>query len=284
VSQLGRAFLYIHLLPRSVRLSPGFDEMTIRVEPVQWEDIPALAKISNDTMQDDRHTQLKVQSKVPYQMGEVATECLNMWMPKENLVCTKAVDTETGEILGGMYWGFAGCEKNEIPRTDPGPRPASPAVEIENQDSSESLEKEEGIKQLEQRTNEDMKKRQGLLMSPGTKCMFILMFMVSPIHQGKGVGSALLKWGTDVADQIGTFIWVHSSERAWKVFQSRGFEVAYTLDIDLDEYAPFPPAKGVGKEDGTWGRYVFRYMKRLPLAGFRMNSRFAEKASSDCNE
>lgn len=238
----------------------------ISVEPVQWDDIPALAKISGDSMKGDRNTELKAQGRVPYRMEDVTIECLNMWLPKQNLVCTKAVDTETGEILGGCYWGFAAFETENIPRSDPGPKPSSLTAESEASEKKENAQdKEEGIKRLEQLTDDDRKLRQNQMMPPGAKCMFILMFMVSPLHQSKGVGSALLKWGTDVADRNGVYAWVHSSDRAWKVFQKHGFQPLYTLDVDLDEYAPFPPAEDE-RGDGKWGRYVFRYMKRLPLS------------------
>jgi GNAT superfamily N-acetyltransferase len=234
----------------------------LSIESVRWEDIPALAKIGNDAMKGDRNTELKAQSRVPFRMGEVVVDCLNMWLLKENIVCTKAVDTETGEILGGINWGFSVFDKNDISRNDPGPKPSS-STEPEKMEILK--EKEAGIKRLEELTNSDMKLRQGQLMPPGTKCMFILMFMVSPLHQRKGVGSALLKWGTDIADRHSVYTWVHSSDGAWRVFQKHGFETIYTLDVDLDEYAPFPPVEGRGI-DGRWGQYIFRYMKRLPLS------------------
>lgn len=98
------------------------------------------------------------------------------------------------------------------------------------------------------------------LMPPNTKCIFITTLSVSPTHQNRGISSALLKWGTSIADATNVFIWVHSSEGAWGMYTKSGFEVVGMLEVDLDEYAPSPPEDGTDK----WGHYVWRYMKYLP--------------------
>jgi hypothetical protein len=77
-----------------------------------------------------------------------------------------------------------------------------------------------------------------------------------------GVGSALIQYGNNIADTLGLFMWVHSSDQAWRAYAKFGFKVVGELDVDLDEYAPSPPEdEGMG---GMWGRYVIRYMERLP--------------------
>jgi ribosomal protein S18 acetylase RimI-like enzyme len=124
------------------------------------------------------------------------------------------------------------------------------------------MERDDPIARLEAHTNASMKEWMEILMPPGTKCMYICTLTVSPKYQGRGVGSALLKHGTGIADRFGIFAWVHSSddESAWKLYEKFSFQTQGALDVDLDEYAPAPPPEG----DSAWGRYVFRYMKRLP--------------------
>jgi GNAT superfamily N-acetyltransferase len=100
------------------------------------------------------------------------------------------------------------------------------------------------------------------LMPEGTRCMFVASFHVDPKYQRRGIGSALLKWGTDVADERGIFIWVHSSEAGVKAYEKAGFEPIGSLDIDLDEYAPRPPPEEVGGD--IWGHYVLTYLKYIP--------------------
>ena len=128
------------------------------------------------------------------------------------------------------------------------------------------MEEDEKITRLHKLEDEDMQRWQDTFMPPGsnTQCMIILGLSVDPKHQRKGVGSALLKWGADRADELGVFTWVHSSEMAWKAYEKAGFEVQGTLDLDLDEWAPRPPPVEEEGEGAKWGRYVCRYMKRLP--------------------
>ena len=143
--------------------------------------------------------------------------------------------------------------KDEIARPD----------KAEEEEEDEEEERGDSVNQLEEMTDADMKHWMETLMPPGTKCMFVVSLSVSPEFQGRGVGSGLLKWGTDTADKFGVFIWVHSSESAWTTYAKHDFEVVGTLDVDLDAWAPRPPPKEEG-EGAVWGHYVFRYMKRPP--------------------
>lgn len=71
--------------------------------------------------------------------------------------------------------------------------------------------------------------------------MFVVSLAVSPLHYRSGVGTALLEYGTKMADKKCVFIWVHSSMGAVKSYESVGFKRVGSLDMDLDEYAPRPP-------------------------------------------
>jgi GNAT superfamily N-acetyltransferase len=80
---------------------------------------------------------------------------------------------------------------------------------------------------------------------------------VLPEYQSKGVGSKLIKWGTDYADENDASMWIHlaDTEAGPKAFEKAGFKVATTLRINLDEWT-------VVEEKGKWGVYTFRYMRR----------------------
>ena len=116
------------------------------------------------------------------------------------------------------------------------------------------------IKELEDRTNVSMISWQSILMPTGTKCLYIIAIAVLPSHQGRGIGRSLIQWGTKLADEKGVFCWVHSSNAGWRVFEKEGFGEVGRLEVDLDEYAE--GLRNEGREDGRWGFYVFRYMKR----------------------
>ncbi|KAI0484942.1 hypothetical protein GGR56DRAFT_669447 [Xylariaceae sp. FL0804] len=105
----------------------------------------------------------------------------------------------------------------------------------------------------------------------GTECLYVGGLCVDPPHGGRGVGSALLRWGTARADRAGVFCWVHSSEAGWPTFARHGFEVVDRLTVDLDEWAA-PRRRRRSSEGGevaeekraVWGEYTFRYMVRQP--------------------
>jgi len=236
--------------------SPSFS-----IKPATYEDVPALAKIWNDSFEVDRHTQMKNQGKVPYDMEKLGKSQIPKWLSSRTCVILKAVDDETGESIGWVAWGFRGLE-NEMPiAVSPEEDEACGKKEEESEPETEqSDDREESIKKLGELTDQDRKNWTEKLMPLGTKCMFVTTLSIAPAYQKRGVGSALLEWGIDVADKNDAFIWVHSSEGAWGMYAKSGFEIVGTLDVDLDEYAVRAPDDGTEK----WGHYVFRYMKYLP--------------------
>jgi len=193
----------------------------------------------------------------------------------------KAV-TSDGETVGWAAWAFVGFE---------GPTTAISAVEQETAHTASEVEKGERNHQEQEQeeetktekvpsapetetqknntkiaalgalTNASMQEWQYKLMPPGTKCMVLVAVPVHPAYQRRGIGSSLISWGTRIADREGAFCWVHSSDGGFGAFEKSGFEEVGRLSVDLDEFAE----EGVGneeREDGRWGMYVFRYMRR----------------------
>lgn len=167
-----------------------------------------------------------------------------------------------------MWLRISWIRKEEIPKTapidEPLPTPETEAVEksIEALDTIED-EEDDIIKREMEMTEADMNHWMAKLMPPGTKCMYLIGLNVAPQYQRQGIGQAMLKWGADTADKFGVFVWVHSSEGAWKTYEKAGYEVIGCLNIDLDAWAPAPPPAEEG-DGAIWGHYVLRYMKRLP--------------------
>lgn len=128
--------------------------------------------------------------------------------------------------------------------------------------------------QLDAYTSADLQTFMTTLMPPGARCMYIVSIVVHPDHQGKSVGRALIRRGTDRADIEGVCCWVHASEAGASMFKKCGFEEIRRLHLDLDEWnwmGTVPP--GDQKENilieggmSKWGKYVFRYMLRRPAA------------------
>ncbi|KAF2646840.1 acyl-CoA N-acyltransferase [Massarina eburnea CBS 473.64] len=262
--------------------------LSISITPLNYADIPACASITADAFSTDPHTIVKQLGSKPFDMYKVSIDGFLSTLHRRNCVYVKAVDNSTGEIVGHAGWGFRGVEESKIPWA--GPTDSQPLEkdakhelrerEIEARGSGENEGDEvvkaeswdtSGIDRLHALEDTDMQHMMAVLMPEGTSCMYILGLIISPSHQSLGVGSALIQHGAAIADKLGLFTWVHSSNQAWRAYSKFGFEVVSTLDVDLDQYAPRSPRMGEcvmrdngGKEGGNWGRYVIRHMKRMP--------------------
>lgn len=250
------------------------DRKPVLILPAVPEDVPTLASISSDAFETDSQTEMKSHGKKPFLMKEHALESLPKEMVSPNIRIIKAVEKDTGAIMGFCIWGFRGLD----PPTDWNPKVVDPATKrlvsqedeeldaqspttryLPDREETEETKEKDHIARLEHLTDQDFKYWMAVVMPPGASCVFVIGLSVSPAFQRRGVGSALLKWGTDIADKHNTYAWVHSSAGAWKVYRNAGFRVDRVLDVDLDEFAPVP-APEERYPGGKWGHYVFRYM------------------------
>ena len=100
--------------------------------------------------------------------------------------------------------------------------------------------------------------------------------VVHPLCQGRGVGSALLRSVTEIADVERAPVWIHAPDDAavmvapggWSpkvgLFRRAGFECAGELNLDLDAYASL---KGRERDKGkgiSFGIYKRNYLLRWP--------------------
>lgn len=242
------------------------------IQAAQIEDISALAQLSADAFELDRHTEMKGLGKEPFDMKNHTLESMPGLLRHPRCVILKAVHKSSGNIMGYCTWGFRGFAPSEMPVIE---GRSQPAEETKKQDVKEGVsesptatethpENTDPIKHLEALTDADLHAWMTEVMPEGTRCIYVIGLSVSPRYQGQGVGSALLRFGIDFCNREGVFAWVHSSEPAWRMYEKSGFQTVRSLDIDLDEYAPMPPPN-----EGTeakWGHYVFRYMKYTPWA------------------
>ncbi|KAJ7256172.1 hypothetical protein B0H12DRAFT_518422 [Mycena haematopus] len=234
--------------------------MTFSIVPAVKEDVPRFSEISTAAFANDSNTLIKAQADgLP--MGTVDMRN-DWWIPlfdlPEKCVIIKAVDDETGKILGmcgWAKWNFDGskpalAEGEEDPRAEeyrPKPLPADhKPIDVWKKISHDSM-------------NEWQRK----LNPYGGKNMCIFGISVDPVEQGKGVGKALLKFGTDMCDEHQCYAWVHSSMAGYPVFVKAGFKEIGKLEANLDDYADGVKWVKDGKEH-DWGTYTFRYCKYDP--------------------
>lgn len=121
-------------------------------------------------------------------------------------------------------------------------------------------EEKRKIEELGAITGGSLREWEAKLTPEGSKCAILCAIPVLPAYQGKGVGSALIRWGTRIADAEGVYCWVSSSDGGWTAFQKSGFAEVGRLEVELDNFAG--SAKNEEGDDGKWGNYVFRYMRR----------------------
>ena len=101
--------------------------------------------------------------------------------------------------------------------------------------------------------------------------LVINAIVVHPLQQGRGVGSALLKSITEIADMKKRPIWVQAPEDPAiargvlkaGLFRRAGFTCAGELNLDLDSYAS-GPRESEKRRGITFGTYKWNYMLRWP--------------------
>jgi GNAT superfamily N-acetyltransferase len=266
------------------------DTASFSLVPVVVEDVPILAKYSAEAFRADRQTQMKGFSKVPYDLEDVARTHMAdffadpAYLPRNRLI--KAVDNATGAIMGHAWFGFKNFDPSDVPtleaeippltKFEAEPERVSEKLSVEQQKSTinsirgddtwrkfSSSDEEDPIKRLESLTGDDLMRWLHHFEPEGLKVIRVVGLTTAPGYQRRGVGSALLRFATSVADKMDVYCWVHSSEPAWGAYAKSGFKVVGTLDVDLDEFAPRPPPIEESS-NGKWGHYVFRYMQYFP--------------------
>ena len=208
-----------------------------------------------------------------------------MTLPKGRIVVLQAVEEGSGEIAGWAAWAGKGIEmawKDERAATT---TEENSTQEFQSKNIGDEASKEEDdnsnteaeqpkpsrqILALETLTNDTMTFWASHFSDPSPEPsphLILISIASHPSHQGCGVGSSLINWGTSVADSHGVFCWVSSSDGGYRVFEKAGFREVGRLAVELDEFAVGvdgervrnPGARG---PDGKWGMYTWRWMKR----------------------
>jgi GNAT superfamily N-acetyltransferase len=94
----------------------------------------------------------------------------------------------------------------------------------------------------------------------GIKHIELELLMTDPAFQRRGIGTALLRWGHELADQEAVPCFLCSSPFGHPLYQSLGWKhVAEPVVVDLKEFVQFAE-----KGDMGWGVYKLYFMLRLP--------------------
>ncbi|PVH89839.1 hypothetical protein DL98DRAFT_6199 [Cadophora sp. DSE1049] len=268
-----------------------------KITPAPISYIPTLAHISDLAFKTDTHTQLKElcrpKPKIisPNQSSATTSShassmasALKSWMslPKGKIVVLQAVEEGSGEIVGWAAWAGKGVEvvwegedMNET-QEDVGESLAK-ETEGEGEENAEEPKPSPQILALETLTNNTMTFWATHFSTPSPSLtspsrppphLILISLTIHPLHQGHGLGTSLINWGTRLADTHGVFCWVSSSDGGYRVFEKAGFREVGRLGVDLDEFAVGADGWRVRKPDadgegvGRWGMYTWRWMKR----------------------
>lgn len=237
--------------------------ISFSLDPVTYNDIPAMTSIFTAAFANDANTQLKLKGKDPSSQADGMAMGIRQWLDSPNRVTLlKAVETSTGTMMGWVGWARRGFKDQVTPSfTKEEEKWNTKQTELEPEPESKE-EKMDNAARLEHLCDADMNRWISKMMPAGTKCRYLTSCLVHPSYQGRGVGSALIRWGTGRADKEGVFCWVHSSDGGELFYEKCGFREVERFVVDLDEFAH---SSRDGVEGGRWGNYVFRYMVRQPL-------------------
>jgi len=146
----------------------------------------------------------------------------------------KAVDESTGEIMGMAKWNVY---DNHLP--DPAEKKAMGDF-WENDD--EKLYASHMIELFIVERNRAIKQSGGNLVS-------LDILTIDPAFQRRGVGTKLVEWGTQKADELGVEAVVESSVYGKGLYQKHGF--CFVREVTLS-----PPEKWAGREEAKFAWMV----------------------------
>lgn len=226
-------------------------------------DIPAIDELSKLGFRADTHTQMKnvvngVKEGDQTLDGGTAAYLRSLQEnPRVDVIVARDKSSPSGEeAVGVATWGRRNYEKpvsemrGELPVW--GPVPSQPPLPGQRPMT---------VTDLEGLTDRSIAEWQAYFCRDNVRCRFLIGLTVHPAHQGKGIGKALMRWGTDRCDEEGVYCWVQSSMGGKGAYESAGFQQVGKLELDLDLFAG-----GTLRDDGgKWGIYVWPYMRRDPV-------------------
>lgn len=216
--------------------------------PATSEDIPRLAEIHVVAcLPDNAFSQYFAD---PAEFNARVTEMLQGQVGDPTWKHIKAVDTTTGQIAAWASWNTPTDE--EIRQLDNALKQESV---LDKPLGKGEFDFPPGLPTfVQQDTDKWLRKWTARRRHILCKALF-----TDPPFQRRGMGSALVQYGNQLANQAGLPIFLQGSPYGYPIYSKYGFETVQYLDVDLREWV-----KGAESGDKGYGNYRFRYMLRLP--------------------
>lgn len=184
-------------------------------------DMPAMLDVFMRAFADDPHTQLQIAWRSADVVREGMRWALAGWLAAPDSTLLVVEEAGTGAVVGWACWA-------EV----------SPAIVQDQAPSAAGPVAASPIEALERLTGDEIRRCQQDVLARFGAVDVLVSIVVDPAHQGRGVGSALIGWGTAQADRWDRACWVHASEVGSLAFARHGFVPDRDLAIDLAPYAP----------------------------------------------
>ena len=213
--------------------------------PASEDDLPSLIRIHMAGFKHDNPSRLMFEKND--QNEAMLLERLKARLSDPKVTVIKAVSKDTGNILGWQSCRF-------LDKGDDLESKVTPIAGFEDA----KREKTDVVRTLRSVLKGDAIRVQKDWMAD-KKYVHFNTLVVDPAAQGHGIGTALVRWVTDKADEQGIYCWLQSSRAAHSLYLKAGYRDVHSFKLDLSEFAP-------GGKEGGWGFgvYDFRYMLRLP--------------------
>lgn len=247
----------------------------VTIIPATEDDIPALIKIHTAAFRSDLFSILMLLNRDEDAHQNLMRKSIDHWFADPHTQIIKAVDHDTGQILGWACWALKGAESDEVEKgegKDEGagkqkassqPGEANATEETPPPPPPKPETQKDPARILGGLMAKEMIKWESVHLKPLKKYWVLEALSTDPSVQGRGVGSKLVQWGIETADAVnpGLACYAHASPAGHGLYARAGFEEDDRSEFDLSEWAP--GGKGGGR---GWGVYVFRYMLR-PAGG-----------------
>ena len=139
----------------------------------------------------------------------------------------KAVDGSSGEILGMAKWNIYNNFVPDFSKAD--------------EDQTDYWDNEDDREYTAHMGREFMKQRQAAIRRTNGNVISLDILAIDPPYQRQGVGSALVGWGIDRADELGLEAVVESSHFGKGLYEKNGY--VFVKDVELqvpDRWADRP--------------------------------------------